>query len=315
MMVLFQRLQGGRFPNCRKMAAELEVSTKTIQRDIDFMRDQLNLPIQYDRLRFGFFFAEPVTSFPAMEVTAGELVALFVAQKALEQFRGAAFEKQLAAAFRKLTENLHDKISFPWSELDESISFHKIGTTEADVEGFEEISRAVLQTRELAFDYRKLEAKRFERRKVQPYHLGSIENQWYVIGYDVGRRQLRTFALTRIRQPRMTKTRFERPADFSIEKHLGGAFRAFAGGPNRFTIRIEFEPVAGELIAERHWHSSQKLTPLEGGRVELSMELCSLREVERWILSWGARARVLEPPELIERLRKTTAAMAEKYAG
>jgi proteasome accessory factor B len=315
MTVLHARLQNAAYPNCRKLAAELEVSTKTIQRDIDFMRDQLGLPIQYDRAHLGFFYAEPVTSFPAMEVTSGELVALFVAQKALRQFQGSPYANQLAAAFRKLTDHLHDKISFSWSEVDDAISFHQLGTTEADLQTFEEISRAVLQSRQLEFEYRKLEGTRYEPRRLEPYHLGCIENQWYVIGFDLAREQLRTFALTRIQRARMTQTRFDRPADFSIEKHLGESFGVFAGGTNRYAIRIHFDPVSGQLVSERHWHDSQKLTRLPSGEVELTLELCSLREIERWILSWGPRARVLAPPELIERLRKTTAALARQYEG
>ena len=64
-MRLHQKLIAGDFPNCRKLSDELEVSTKTIQRDIDFMRDLLGLPIEYDQLHFGFVYTEPVTSFPA----------------------------------------------------------------------------------------------------------------------------------------------------------------------------------------------------------------------------------------------------------
>ena len=49
MMQVHAQLQARAFPNCRKLAAELEVSSKTIQRDIDFMRDRLGLPIEYDQ--------------------------------------------------------------------------------------------------------------------------------------------------------------------------------------------------------------------------------------------------------------------------
>ena len=52
-------LERGRFPNCRKLAEALETSCKTIQRDIDFMRDRLGLPIAYDAQRFGFYY-EPI---------------------------------------------------------------------------------------------------------------------------------------------------------------------------------------------------------------------------------------------------------------
>jgi len=66
------------YPNCRKLANELEVSSKTVQRDLDFMRDRLGLPIAYGQLHFGFFYSEPVASFPNIEISEGELVALYI---------------------------------------------------------------------------------------------------------------------------------------------------------------------------------------------------------------------------------------------
>src|SRR5437762_10466562 len=56
MMRMHERLKAGRYPNCRKLADELEVSSKTVQRDIDFMRYRLGLPIEYDQLHFGFYY-------------------------------------------------------------------------------------------------------------------------------------------------------------------------------------------------------------------------------------------------------------------
>src|SRR5947199_1179777 len=112
MMRLHEKLKAGKFPNCRKLAEEMEVSSKTIQRDIDFMRDRLNLPIEYDQLHFGFAYTEPVTSFPSIEVSEGEIVALFVAKKAMEQYRGTPFEKSLMTAFENITQGLKDTVEF-----------------------------------------------------------------------------------------------------------------------------------------------------------------------------------------------------------
>src|SRR3954465_8742740 len=132
MMRLHAALKAKRFPNCQKIAAELEVSAKTIQRDIDFMRYRLGLPIEYDSVRFGFYYSEPVTSFPNIEVSEGEITALFVAQKALAQYKGTPFEKPLHTAFRKITDGLTDRVSFSWSELDNVISFRTVGASAAD---------------------------------------------------------------------------------------------------------------------------------------------------------------------------------------
>jgi len=308
-MRLHQKLIAGDFPNCRKLSDELEVSAKTIQRDVDFMRDRLGLPIEYDQLHFGFVYTEPVTHFPSIEVSEGEVVALFVAQKALEQYRGTSFEKPLRTAFEKITEGLKDRIGFHWGDVDSAISFRGIGTSVADLELFETVSRAVLDSHELNFEYKKLSGARHEPRRVQPYHLGCIENQWYLFGFDLVRQQLRTFALPRMRKVRETGTKFRRPADFSITDHLSDSFGVFKGKA-RHRVRIRFDAFAARLVAERQWHPSQKIKRLAEGEIELSMTLASLEEVERWVLSWGAHARVIEPSALKNLVRSAAERVA-----
>ena len=267
------------------------------------MRDQLGLPIEYDQLHFGFIYTEPVTSFPSIEVSEGEVVALFVAQKALEQYRGTSFEKPLQTAFGKITEGLKDRIGFQWGDVDSAISFRGLGTSVADLELFEAVSRAVLDSHELEFEYKKLGSARHESRKVQPYHLGCVENQWYLFAYDLARQQIRTFALPRMRAVKNTRMRFRRPADFSISNHLGDSFGVFKGKA-RHKVQIRFDAFAARLVSERQWHSSQKMRRLAYGELELSMDLGSLEEIERWALSWGEHATVLQPAELKRRMRR-----------
>jgi len=308
MMRLHERLRAGAFPNCRKLADELEVSTKTIQRDIDFMRDRLGLPIQYDQLHFGFVYTEPVTSFPSIEVSEGEVIALFVAQKALEQYRGTSFEKPLRTAFEKITEGLKDRIGFQWGDVDSSISFRGLGRSVADLELFETVSRAVLDSHELAFEYKKLRSPQHETRRVQPYHLGCIENQWYLFGFDLARQQLRTFALPRMRKVRDTRAGFRRPADFSITKHLSDSFGVFTGKAQH-RVHLRFDAFAARLVSERQWHPSQKIKSLADGEMELTMTLGSLEEIERWVLSWGEHVQVLEPAALKRQIRRVAEAI------
>src|SRR5882724_7803805 len=102
MMRMHERLKAGRYPICRKLAQELEVSSKTVQRDIDFMRYRLGLPIEYDQIHFGFYYAEQVSSFPSIEISEGSLVALYAGRKALTQNMRPSFEAPLSTAFRKI---------------------------------------------------------------------------------------------------------------------------------------------------------------------------------------------------------------------
>ena len=314
MMRMHERLKAGRYPNCRKLAVELEVSSKTVQRDIDFMRYRLGLPIEYDQLHFGFYYTEPVASFPNVEISEGELVALYVGQKALAQYKGTSFEAPLSTAFRKITDGLRDTISVTWADLDSAISFRNTGRSTADIHLFEQLSHAVFKQLEVRFEYKKPDAARYEQRYVQPYHLGCVENLWYLFAFDLDRGDLRTFALPRIRNVRVSKTKFKRPIDFSIGRFLEQSFGVFTKPTKtKQLIRIMFDSFAAPRIEERQWHPSQKIKQMRDGKIELSLTLGNLEDIERWVLSWGSHAQVLAPPELKERIASTAATVADSY--
>src|SRR5436189_919243 len=314
MMRMHQRLKAGRYPNCRKLADELEVSSKTVQRDIDFMRYRLGLPIEYDQLHFGFYYTEPVASFPNIEISEGELIALYIGQKALTQYKGTSFEAPLSTAFRKITDGLRDTISMTWSDLDSAVSFRSAGRAAADIHLFEELSHAVFKQLEVRFDYKKPEGARYEQRYVQPYHLGCVENLWYLFAFDLNRQQLRTFALPRIRNVRVSKTRFRRSVDFSIGKFLGESFGVFAKPTKtKYDVRVRFDTFAAPRIEERQWHPSQKIKQSRNGGIERSLTLGILEEIERWILSWGSDAKVLAPPERVVTVARPAATVDDDY--
>jgi proteasome accessory factor B len=311
MMRIHEVLQDGGLTNCSKLAAKLEVSAKTIMRDLSFMRDQLDLPAEYDSRTYSWRYSYPVKNFPTVQVSEGELLALLVAQKALEQYKGTPYHDQLAHAFEKLSAGLHDKVSFSASNSLGSISFHHQGLSKADLKVFGSLSRAVMQCLEIEFDYTKPNTKA-ERRRVQPYHLANRENSWYLIGYDLDRRDLRNFAVVRMRAVTVTAKKFEKPADFSPEKHFGKSFGAYVGkGDHRVIVRFSAE-VTG-LIKERVWHETLEIKDLQDGRLEFTLRLDSLEEIRRWILGWGGMAEVIEPKELIDAVRDTAMAIRKLY--
>jgi predicted DNA-binding transcriptional regulator YafY len=164
----------------------------------------------------------------------------------------------------------------------------------------------------LEFEYRKLSSAGYERRRVRPYHLGCLENQWYLFGEDLERRQLRTFALPRMRKVALTNKGFRRPADFSIAQILSGSFGVYSAGQKQ-RIQIQFDAFAARLVAERKWHESQRVREKANGSIILELELGSLQEIERWILSWGKHARVVAPEELATRIRDEASAIATQY--
>jgi predicted DNA-binding transcriptional regulator YafY len=147
---------------------------------------------------------------------------------------------------------------------------------------------------------------------VRPYHLGCLENQWYLFAEDLERRQLRTFALPRMRKVVLTTKRFRRPADFSIAQVLSGSFGVHSAGKKQ-RIRLRFDAFAARLVTERKWHESQRIRENRDGSIILELELGGLEEIERWILSWGAHVEVLQPRRLREMIRDAVSAIAKLY--
>lgn len=312
MTYIHEQLQLDKHPNCSTLAARFEVSTKTIQRDLEFMRDRWNLPIEYDEPRHGFYYAEPVENLPLVTMTEGELVALLVAQKAVEQYAGTAFEAPLTNAFAKLTAQLDGPVTVALGAARHVFSFKAAGPARADLELFRRLSQAVLETREIAFDYRGLGDAAAARRRVQPWHLCCVDNQWYLIGHDLDRAAKRTFALPRIAAVELTRRTFPRPARFSIREHLGGSFGIIAGTGD-YRVRLRFDSWAAQLVRERFWHDSQELAERRDGGLDLTLQLADLAEVERWVLSWGEHVEVLGPKGLRQRIAEVGRRLAAKH--
>jgi predicted DNA-binding transcriptional regulator YafY len=303
MLRIHQAIQSGGYPNASTLARDLEVSVKSVQRDLEFMRERLELPLAYHPQRYGYHYTEEVSAFPSLQITEGELFALLVAEKALQQYRGTNFEKPLVSAFKKMAAALPDTVSLQLADWDQAISFRTSAMPILDLETFDALARAAARRQQIEIVYRKPGTAGGESRVVDPYQLANINGEWFLFAYDHLRKDLRTFAPTRIQAVRATGKTFERPRRFSIDSRLRDSFGVLSGRESQEVV-IRFNAFAADFIREKRWHPSQVMTDLKGGGVELRLKLSSLIEVQRWVLSWGSNAVVVRPPELIALIRE-----------
>ena len=302
-MRIHQAIQSGGHPNTTTLALELEVSTKSIQRDLEFMRDRLNLPLEYSHARNGYHYTEEVSSFPTLQITEGELFALLVAEKALQQYRGTHFEKPLLSAFKKMAASLPDTVSLNLAEWQQTISFRTSAEPVLNLEIFDALAKATARHQQLELDYRKPGRAQSELRLIDPYHLANINGEWFLFAFDHLRKDIRTFVPARIQAARLTGRTFVRPQKFSLEKRLRDSFGVHSG-QGEFEVVLRFDELVADYIREKRWHPSQELRELKDGGVELRLKLSSLVEIQRWVLGWAGSVRVLQPPELKQSVRE-----------
>jgi proteasome accessory factor B len=263
---IFHAIKTGRYPNRTQLARSIEVTTKTIQRDLDYMRYQLNVPIEFDYARGGYHFTKTVSDLPLFQLTESELVSVFVAQKALEAYRGTPFEQPLRTAFQKLqagTTNPGVRISISWEDLGSSISFRHFGAFLPDMTIFADLAKAIQSEQVVEFDYKKLDATAYEKRTVEPWHLACVSGQWYLLGYDISREARRIFVLGRMQNVSTIIRTFShpRPGDADIQQLFQNSFQIWQSENGRLErILLRFSGRAAQLVRERNWHSSPKIS-------------------------------------------------------
>jgi predicted DNA-binding transcriptional regulator YafY len=184
----------------------------------------------------------------------------------------------------------------------------------ARTEELDDLFQAVADLRPLRCRYRRASDGREERIVIHPYAMVLYKDAIYCVGLHVGRGEIRTFLLDRMRDTECAVAeRFDLPASFSIDDHFQGQFGIWRGGDPQRVI-IEFDARVSDFVRSRLIHASQELTELPDGGLRLTMAIGDLTEVATWILGFGETARVVEPEELVARVKKELEGALARYS-
>jgi proteasome accessory factor B len=314
-VALDRAIRAGEYPNAMTIARELEVGHRTVQRDVEFFRDRLGAPLGFDRRRNGYYYTKENYQLPLMKLTEGELIALFLAERVLQQYRGTPYAHDLSKAFDKITAGLSSQVTVDLAHFAEGLSFRTTTASDMDAALFGELDAAIQNRRRLAIRYYSASRGEETAREVDPYHLASVDGHWYLVAKCHLREEIRMFTPSRIRSLTPTGHLFDRPDNFRINDYLSQSFGVLRGtdGEN-YCVRLRFSGEAVKYIGERIWHASQKFEQSDEDHLILELKLGHLREVERFALSWGSCCEVLEPLELRDKMRRDLSETAKYYS-
>ena len=302
------QVRAQKYPNATSLADQFEISAKTAQRDIDFMRDRLLCPLDYDSSQKGYSYDDETFSLPMVYLSSEELSALLIARKMLQDIRGGAIGDEISSIVDKIT-NILKKHSVVADQIDGALSFQLIEYSPAPEAVFKAVLEGCLKKKCLNFTYYSPATEEKSERTVEPYHLFNYMGTWHTIGYCHLRKGIRDFALSRISGAEVLTEPFKIPADFDFKKYFLSTFGLYKGKSKK-EVTLRFTLEKSKWIKDQIWHKDQKAKYLKNGSLELSFPVSDFSEIKREILKHGDDVEVIKP----QTLRDLIKAEAEKIA-
>lgn len=304
-----------------EMAEALEVTPRTMRRYLKEVDRELELQSMETRGGGPLLWKIRASELPRkVELRRTQAYAFLAARRLFEPLAGSTLYEEIDMATNKLLSfsrrpgrgpnagradaRLEDRFLYlPFAPKDYS----------QKTEELDDLFQAVADLRPLALRYRSSGKTRDERIKIHPYAMVLHRDSIYCVGLHTEKEEVRTFVLDRMRDTQIAYTEhFDLPDDFSVDEYFHGELGVFKSTAQHDVV-IDFDARGAEYVRMRRVHSTQKLSPIAGGGLRLSMTVGNLNQLTSWVLEWGARAKVVGPPELVERVRSELEAALGKY--
>ncbi|OYO09639.1 DNA-binding transcriptional regulator [Enemella evansiae] len=293
------------------LAAELEVSTRTVLRDIEAL-SAAGVPVYAERGRYGGFALLPDFRTDLTGLTHDEALALLVAGSR-RGVQSLGLGSALAAAMLKVVDALPEAQRGAAVAVAERLLIdpeHDLLARRQAVEEVDErvlaaVRRAVLAGLRLQIRYAAAADRAPGWRTVDPIGLVTVRGQGYLLATRDGAD--RTYRLARIDDARALDEPARRPERVDLERAWAERSERFRTGGEQLVVRLRLDPGCRDQLA------ATALSVTECGEAELAASFSDFRHAEWALWQLGAAAEILAPTEIRARLGERAAALAARY--
>lgn len=311
----------------KELASHLGLSARSVFRLLSTLSD-LGFPLTDERPSFGgetrHFLLEsfvrklPNLSMPQVSLTPRESLVLYFLLSRDVIFADSEVEHDLASLKSKLAALLPATDSTPFggrAALPLASLFTSSPNGFKSYAGHDAILDVLLdsleQLRALHVTYSSPGA-RSKSYQVNPLKLFEHRGGLYLFVRIPKHDSIRILAVDRIIAAKLLDTAFAYPSDFDAEALLAGAFDLTLNDP--VTASVRFSPQEATFVRERRWSDDQTIEDHPDGSCTLTLSTSGIRDLLRWLLSFGSGAEILSPPELRDALKNEALKLASLYS-
>lgn len=298
---------------------ELEVSPATLKRDLEFLRDRLGAPIEYDRGLNGYGFRESSRGqsheLPGLWFNERELYGLLTANQLLSELDS---DGVISRHLQPLLDRIHQLLGGAVADATALVRrIRIISPAKRPVPGpfFECVAEALLRRRRLHLRYHTRGRREVGERDVSPQRLVHYRSTWYLDAWCHTRDKLLRFALDAVEAAQMLDTKAKEVPARQLQAEMDAGYGIFAGGTRRWAL-LRFDEQAALWASREEWHPEQqgRWLGLPGrSAYDLRVPYVDETELVMDVLRQGPEVQVVEPASLRERVRLRHAQAAALY--
>jgi predicted DNA-binding transcriptional regulator YafY len=302
---LLSLLQSRREWSGAELAERLGVTDRTLRRDIGRLR-ALDYPVESTTGTAGGYRLISGRNLPPLQLDDDEAIAVALGLVTAASGSVAGIEESSTRALVKLEQVLPARLRPRLAALsDATVAVPHRAAPRADPAVLAVIAGCCRDHETLSFDYRN-RAERVDVRRVEPYHLVTLQGRWYLLAHDLDRADWRTFRVDRVEHPTPAHRRFT-PRDLPEPDPAAYLARVFAAASYRhsarMTVRLPAETVRAGVFASIPGEVEDR--GADGCAIRLSAESADL--VVQFVVAiaaLGAEFTLDAPREIAERVRE-----------
>jgi predicted DNA-binding transcriptional regulator YafY len=305
MLRLLSLLQTHRYWPGAELADRLEVSPRTLRRDVDRLRE-LGYPVDAARGVAGGYQLQAGAAVPPLLLDDEEAVAIAVGLRTAAAGAVAGFEETSVRALAKVIQLLPPRLRRRIDALQAVTSPGVFGGGPTlDASALTTIAMACRGEERLRFRYTPREGDASDRH-VEPHRLVSLGRRWYLVAWDTERGDWRSFRVDRLTAPALTGARF-RPRDIPGGDPVAWLRSRLAAIPSRYDVAVRMDAPAPQVQAfVGHWATVE---PLAERQCRLRMSVDDLSWPVMILGTVGVPFTIESPAELTDAVRRTGEAL------
>jgi len=306
-------LSGRRAVSAEDLMAAQEVSRATLKRDIAKLRDQLHVPILFNRELGGYTLEQGHTDseLPGLWFSQQEILALLTVQQLLEQLEPGLLGAKLRPLQDRLTQ-LMDKHGLGSQDVAKRIRIVHAGKRSVIAKSFELVAAATMARKRLKIWHLNRQNGIITERDVSPQRLVHYRDNWYLDAWCHLRDDVRSFSIDAISKLEVLDASAKEVSAKNIDQALGSGYGIFNGAAQAWA-KLKFTPERARWVAGESWHPLQESSFDADGSYLLSFPYSDDRELIGDIMRFGADVQVLAPAGLRSKVQKGFLEAAAKY--